>query len=227
MLNASALTLSISAALSSSVDSDNADLMLVGTASNFVPVLEHVNASTLASISANSTGQLLVQAIKGAPFDAVIVASTKAKQQLLSALPDASAYKLASGQLALACVNTQLVKSPASASISIANPLTAPFGRAASQWLAINDIKPQRLIRSRSASQAFSYLSGGQVDCTITSASWVVGRWPTDQWRKLSLPTDDLDQWLISIRPHANLKPLLLNIYGADLGLLGYDGAHD
>jgi len=227
MLKACTLQLLFTLTATGIAQADDAKRLLLGTASNFMPVLDALDAKELATVSSNSTGQLVLQALKGAPFDAVIVASTGAKDQLMSAHPNASAYKLASGRLALACENDQLLREPNQASIAIANPSTAPFGRAAAQWLADNDIHAKRLVRSRSASQAFGYLSGGQVDCAITSVSWVIERWPAHHWRKLSVSSDELDQWLVSLRPHSRLEPLLENIYSTDLTLLGYDDAHD
>ena len=199
--------------------------LLIGVASNFKPVIDQLEADITPAI--NSTGQLVLQTLKGAPYDAVIVASTAAKDRLTSALPNASAHRLATGQLALACNQPSQLSQLDRLTVAIANPSTAPFGRAANQWLDSQQIAAGRLIKARSASQAFAYLKGGQVNCAITAASFVINQWPTQQWQRLATESADLEQWLVTLTPSTQVAPLINQINDTDLSQLGYDVAHD
>ncbi len=191
---------------------------VIGVASNMQPMIESVQASvsTPFDIASSNSNQLVTHTNRGAPYDAIIVAS-RASADAIKASADK--YLLGNGVLALTCQNNEQLTDISQQSIAIANPKLAPFGRAAQQWLGTR--QPKRLIYARSASQAFQYMNGGHTDCAITSLSWVD---QTKPFKALNLDSADLEQWLLVI--NTQLDASIVNaITSADVTAFGYQGA--
>ena len=154
--------------------------VLIATASSFRPALEAIRSelqqmcATSISISSASTGALITQANQGAPFDLLISADIELSKLVKAASIDPP---FARSPLAL------WVRPEASRAgpVAIANPATAPFGRAAMQVIGKSDIE---LVTANSASQAFSFVKSG-----AASAGYV----PLVLLKGAKIPKDDYE----------------------------------
>ena len=135
--------------------SDDASLH-IGVAANFRPAIE-VLAQQFEQvsgigvvISSASSGVLYSQAFRGAPYDVVLSADQHIPQQLAAALNLSSTpFCYAIGNLVLLGGTFEDLANPAK-SLAIANPATAPYGKAALEVLAMprfNAGKARKLVR--------------------------------------------------------------------------------
>jgi molybdate transport system substrate-binding protein len=164
-----------------------ADTIRIAVAANFKPTLEQINQDFQAktgievTLSSASTGMLATQISHGAPFDIFFAADQTTPMKLIAMLPDREAYAFcyAVGGLALAGGNSSLqqLRLP-SVSLAIANPVTAPYGRAAMQVLSREEFsagKARKLVRGNNAIQAFQFWHSGSVDLAIIPRSLAPG----------------------------------------------------
>lgn len=129
----------------------HADTLTLAVASNFVPAAEQVAAAFSADtghevrISPGSTGKLHAQVVNGAPYDIFLAAdsdSPRRVEQSGHGVPG-SRFTYALGMLVL--FSSQAADSECSlmlqdlgdARLAIANPNTAPYGRAAMEFLEL------------------------------------------------------------------------------------------
>lgn len=159
------------------------DTLRIGVAANFKPTLEQINQRFHAStgikvtLSSASTGMLATQISHGAPFDIFFAADKTTPMKLVAELPgqDAFAFCYAVGGLALAGGDSslnQLLRPDVS--LAIANPVTAPYGRAAMQVLSREEFsagQTRKLVRGNNAIQAFQFWHSGSVDLAIIPRS--------------------------------------------------------
>jgi len=146
------------------------------------------------------SGALAQQIRNGAPFDVFLSADRKFVAQLVESkqIDAASRRVYAIGRVVLYAPAGRLpavrlesladLRQPAIQRISIANPETAPYGRAAKQALERagiwKDIE-SKLVIGESIRQALDMVESGNVDASITALSLVVGRAPET---KLTIP---------------------------------------
>jgi molybdate transport system substrate-binding protein len=164
-----------------------ADTIRIAVAANFKPTLEQINQDFQAktgievTLSSASTGMLATQISHGAPFDIFFSADQTTPMKHIAMLPDREAYAFcnAVGGLALAGGKSslQLLLHP-DVSLAIANPVTAPYGRAAMQVLSREEFsagKARKLVRGNNAIQAFQFWHSGSVDLAIIPRSLAPG----------------------------------------------------
>ncbi|MBL4616391.1 MAG: molybdate ABC transporter substrate-binding protein [Robiginitomaculum sp.] len=133
--------------------------VLIATASSFRPALEMLapalndKCNTNIQISSGSTGALVTQIRQGAPFGLLISADQNLSKQLVSS--SAKSYRLNAAFARSPMAYWQPKPLTKKLTIAIANPKTAPFGKAAMQVIA--DSNPDLVIASN-AGQAFVFV---------------------------------------------------------------------
>lgn len=166
----------------------------------------HVTVTT----AVGASGSLFAQIKNGAPFDVFLSADTDYPQQLVAAkLADASTLRtFATGRLVLWTTRAPLdpgnlvaaLRSPYVKKIAIAQPRTAPYGRAAQAVLeklgVWRDLQPQ-LVLGESIAQTAQFVETGNADLGFVALSIVLsptlrhqGRWteiPSDLYPRVSL----------------------------------------
>jgi len=137
-------------------------------------------------VSAASTGVLYTQITKGAPFDLLLAADTDAPHRLeqagLLAKQGRRCYAVGRLMLASRHPDQQLsTLSNAKLSLAIANPATAPYGRAALSVLARPEFSAasgRKLVRGNNVLQAWQYWKSNVVDLALVPASLATGGIP-------------------------------------------------
>lgn len=165
-----------------------ADELYVAVASNFSYTLKLLSADFEKQaghqlrISSASTGKLYAQIHHGAPFDVFLAADEKRPELLVkeNKADPASAYVYAKGQIVLlsnivpATTCQDILTSPALKRLSMANPKTAPYGKAAKQVmekLALwQQLKP-RLVMGENIAQALQFVSTKNADAGFVAKS--------------------------------------------------------
>ena len=155
------------------------DTIKVAVAANFKHTLETVNADFESRyghkllLSSASTGVLYSQILHGAPFDIFFAADAETPAKLASASRTPQCY--ARGSLVLAGGSDDLQQLADQArSLAIANPNTAPYGRAAQQVLARPEFAAasgRKLVRGSNVVQAFQFWYSGGVDLALVPRS--------------------------------------------------------
>lgn len=168
-----------------------AELRIV-TASNFYPTLnkikqEYENTSEdKIKIIRGSTGKLYAQIILGAPYDVFLSADSERADKLVAKGKsyDKKSYVYATGQLALwrADANSsqelreQLYEGRFN-KLAIANPKTAPYGRAAIEALKAMELYEEvkdRLVYGENIAQTLQFVQSGAADLGFVAKSYVV-----------------------------------------------------
>lgn len=156
--------------------SASADEIRVAVAANFTDVIKQLGekfakkSGHKVSISSGATGKLYAQIKNGAPYDVFLAADEKTPTLLNTeglAIAD-SRFTYALGSLVLWSANDQLIDNPQRVlknqdfrHISIANPKTAPYGRAAQQTmekLGIWEKLQPKMVRGENIGQAYQYV---------------------------------------------------------------------
>jgi len=151
----------------------------VAVAANFKPTLEALNRRFTADtgiairLSSASTGMLATQIRHGAPFDVFFAADAEYAAGVARLdLPGAGEpFCYAVGALALAGGALEDL-ARAEVSVAIANPATAPYGRAALDVLAREAFAPgagRTLVRGNNVAQAYQFWHGGAVDLALVA----------------------------------------------------------
>lgn len=156
-----------------------AEPLRVAVAANFRATLETISARFQAEtghqvrISSASTGVLATQILHGAPFDLFLAADEQAPAALIRAGIGRVSECYASGELVLVGGSLQQLSDPAM-SLSIANPDSAPYGRAALEVLARPEFEPggpRKLVRGSNVLQAYQFWHSGAVDLALVARS--------------------------------------------------------
>ncbi|MEP5569262.1 MAG: molybdate ABC transporter substrate-binding protein [Halioglobus sp.] len=151
----------------------------IAVAANFRGVLERINEPYSAStgqqiqLSSASTGVLASQIMHGAPFDLFFSADEEGPNTLRAADLGISSACYALGQVSLVGGDLAALQKP-ELSLAIANPTTAPYGRAAIEILSrpeFSDIDQDTLIRGTNVLQAFQFWRAGAVDLALVASS--------------------------------------------------------
>lgn len=135
----------------------------------------------------NSSGKLTAQIASGAPFDIFLSADMKYPETLFNkGYADSLPRVYARGSLVLwSTIDIDLSQgitillTEQARKIAIANPLNAPYGRAAEEALkyyrVYNRVK-EKLVFGRNVSQANQYIVSGAAEAGFTSKSTVLSR---------------------------------------------------
>jgi molybdate transport system substrate-binding protein len=166
--------------------------ILIAVASNFVaPAKElsqqfsqHTHHNVI--LSFGSTGKLYAQIIHGAPFHVFLAADGERPSKLVSEgfAKKRSQFTYALGRIVLYSPieglhqqPEEFLKSETFTRLAIANPSTAPYGRASKETLEnlgiFNDIR-SKIIQGDNIAQTFQFVSTGNVELGFVSRSQVI-----------------------------------------------------
>lgn len=188
----------------------------IAVAANFKPTLETINAEFTAqtgldiALSSASTGVLASQVYHGAPFDLFFAADEHSPRQIATEAQADALFCYARGRLALAG-GTLAQLQDTKRSLAIANPATAPYGRAAQEALSHMHAagSDRRLVRGASVAQVYQFWQSGAVDMALlplalapADAPLVPAQWhaPIDQYLLVINPSEAVERYLKWIR---------------------------
>lgn len=152
----------------------HADPLTLAVASNFVPTAKVLAADFTAEtgfdvrISNGSTGKLYAQIMNGAPYDVFLAADSNSPQQIEEAGlgVSGSRFTYALGLLVLwssaasAADCSLTLNDLGEARLAIANPVTAPYGRAAKEFLELTgswDKMSAQIVYGENVAQALHF----------------------------------------------------------------------
>lgn len=166
----------------------------IAVAANLLPVMERIAADyqretgVHLQIAGGSSGAFFEQMRRGAPFDLFYSADAERPEQLADATRSAHTYLC--GRLALwtPASEPRLTQLPPG-KIALAQPDTAPYGRAALQVLERSDqlaaLTP-RLVYAQDVGQAFQFVNSGNAPSGFIALSQLLAAGtPTTQYRQL------------------------------------------
>lgn len=183
----------------------HAEKLLVAVASNFVAPAKELSqefsriTSHNVSLSFGSTGKLYAQIVHGAPFQVFLAADQERPFKLVSQgiAEKGSQFTYALGRIVLYCPRAEtdqqpleILKSNEFARMAIANPTTAPYGRAALevlQNLVILENLSTRIIQGDNIAQTFQFVSTGNAELGFISRSQLINIDPDLYW---TIPAD-------------------------------------
>jgi molybdate transport system substrate-binding protein len=200
--------------------------LTIAVASNFQVTAKEIAAEFTAAtqiptrISAGSTGKLYAQIINGAPFD-VFLSADAARPKLLEengVAVKGSRVTYATGALVLwsadrALENTDCLAALKSGSyrwLAIANPLTAPYGHAAKEFLeaaGVFDAVESRIVYGENISQTLQFVVTGNATLGLIALSQVKGGLPVDascSWNVPSAMHTAIDQQAVLLASSDN-----------------------
>ncbi|MEZ5570801.1 MAG: molybdate ABC transporter substrate-binding protein [Halioglobus sp.] len=155
------------------------DSISIAVAANFKPTLEKITEPFLAdtgnvvTYSTGATGMLATQIEHGAPYDMFFAADAETPLTIVSSrtLPDSDAFCYARGSLVLAGGEGGLsALAQPRFTLAIANPATAPYGRAAMEVLSRPEFKAgegRKLVRGNNVTQAYQFWESEAVDMAL------------------------------------------------------------
>ncbi len=161
----------------------------IAVAANFTAAAQdiaeafHHSTGHDATLSFGSTGQLYAQISQGAPFD-VFLAADGARPELAVARGYAvvgSRFTYATGRLALLVPSLtdpgpDTLKAGAFEKLAIANPETAPYGRAAVETLralGVYDALLSKLVRGNNIAQTYQFVRVGSAEAGLVALSQI------------------------------------------------------
>lgn len=155
-------------------------------------------------VSIGATGQFYAQIVQGAPFDVLLAADTETPAKAIAAgnAVAGSGFTYAVGSLVLYSRDARLVDGEATlrtarfAKIAIANPATAPYGRAAVETmtaLGVYDQLRPKIVQGASIAQAFQFVDTGNAEVGFVALSQVIEVRAGSRWlvpRSLHAPIE-------------------------------------
>lgn len=173
--------------------SAHAETVTVAVAANFTKVAEELapifadETGHAVVYSFGATGQLHAQATQGAPFEVLLAADdVRPAQAVAEGIGVAgTVFTYATGALALYSTSLDLgdgeavLKRGDFEKLAIADPETAPYGRAAVETLAalglLDELTP-RLVTGENISQTLQFIESGNAELGFVAASQVLGK---------------------------------------------------
>ena len=168
-----------------------ADEVLVAVAANFAaPMARLAEPFTAATghtlkLASGATGKFYSQIVAGAPFEVLLSADDETPQRLITEghAVAGSAFTYAVGQLVLWSATPGLVDAQGAVlasgrfqKLAIANPKTAPYGRAAMEVLAargLTAVLSPKLVTGESVAQAYQFIATGNAELGFVALSQV------------------------------------------------------
>ena len=198
--------------------------LIVAVASNFQVTANEIAAEFTAAtnipvrISSGSTGKLYAQIVNGAPYD-VFLAADAARPKLLEeagAAVQGSRITYATGALVLWSADSALedkdciavLKTGSYRRLAIANPLTAPYGFAAKEFLqaiGVFDETENRIAYGENISQTLQFVVTGNVTLAVIAMSQV----------KAGLPIATSCSWNVPSTMHSALNQQAVLLSGS------------
>ncbi|GAB6052267.1 molybdate ABC transporter substrate-binding protein [Magnetospira thiophila] len=176
-----------------------AEQVLIAVAANFTAVAQQLESDFEARsghdavLAFGSTGKLYVQITHGAPFE-VFLAADQLRPERLEKEADAvpgSRFTYAIGKLALWSRNPSLEVGPdllrqlRFERLALANPKTAPYGRAAHQVLeklGVIDLPRGKIVTGENISQTLQFVSSGAADVGFVALSQIFDHTDGARW---------------------------------------------
>jgi molybdate transport system substrate-binding protein len=172
----------------------SAPAVSIAAASNFVFALDALNAEfrrvapgIAVTATTGSSGGLFAQIRNGAPFDVFVSADTEYPNQVVTAgFGDASTLRVfARGRLVAWTRHPELdpgdlaraIRAPAVRKVAMAQPRSAPYGRAAQAALEAAGVWPdaqRKLVLGENISQAAQFVETGNADLGLVALSLVL-----------------------------------------------------
>ena len=186
-----------------------ADEVLVAVAANFLNPMKEIGAlfkdvtGHQATLIPGSSGKLYAQLRHGAPFEVFLSADAERPQLLEEAglAVKGSRFTYAVGRLALWSRHPRHLREGgrealaegAFRHVAVANPKTAPYGRAAVQvmrkWAVWERLRP-RLVQGANIAQTFQFVASGNAEVGFVALSQVVDPRFNGSGTFLPIPTD-------------------------------------
>lgn len=207
-----------------------ADVIRIAVAANFKPTLLNINRQFAATtgheikVTGASTGTIASQLMQGAPYDIFFAADKAAPQMISSNLSasEADFFCYAHGQLALVGGNGTLSQlADPSLSIAIANPVTAPYGRAAQEVLQRSEYasaKARKVVRGNNAIQAYQFWYTGSTALALVPFSLADQTAPQNTSTAAHVPThwhQPIEQYAVVMR-HSAAIDAYMNWFRSD-----------
>ena len=186
--------------LSFDFHNSHSEELLVAVSSNFVAPAKELSQefSRITAhnviLSFGSTGKLYAQITHGAPYQVFLAADQESPSRLVSEglAERSSQFTYALGRIVLYCPTLEadqkpeeVLKSNGFTRLAIANPNTAPYGRAAMevlQNLGIFKNLSTRIIQGNNIAQTFQFVSTGNAELGFVSGSQVINIDPDLYW---------------------------------------------
>ena len=174
----------------------SAEAVSIAVASNFAEPARVIAGrfeaatGTEVRISSGSTGKLYAQILAGAPYEVFLAADEVRPQRLVSGEYASEQKVYAVGRLTLVSADPSLtgmdcldaLRDDENATLAIANPVTAPYGRAAAEWLATLDMAP-RIVRGDNVAQAMHFVTSRSARFgVVAEAQLLLPAWETRVW---------------------------------------------
>jgi molybdate transport system substrate-binding protein len=185
------------------------DGLIIAVASNFQRTATAIAAEFSEAtqvpvrISSGSTGKLYAQIVNGAPFDIYLAADSARPKRLEDdgIAVQGSRITYAEGSLLLWSADSTLsdgdclktLQSGSYRRLAIANPSTAPYGRAAKEFLLaanVYDEASSRLVYGENISQALQFVASGNATLGLVAASQIAGGVPVETRCAWEVPDD-------------------------------------
>jgi len=185
-----------------------ADKISIAAAANLAYAIEALDAGFIRtnpgvdiSVLTGASGNLVSQIENGSPNDIFLSADMDFPRQLIQAgyASESSLVDFAVGRLVLWTTRPGLeltsiaaaVRSPAARKIAIANPATAPYGRAAGEALAKLGLQAEiqsKLVTGENISQTAQFVQTGNADAGFVALSLVLAPRLVDRGRWIEVP---------------------------------------
>ncbi len=191
------------------LDSSAEGELTIAVASNFqrtaTAIAEEFTKATQipVRISTGSTGKLYAQIINGAPYDVFLAADSARPKRLEDAGVAVKGSRLtyAIGSLLLWSADSALnegdclkaLEAGSYRRLAIANPLTAPYGLAAKEFLqaaGVFDEASSRLVYGENVSQALQFVASGNATLGLVAAAHVKSGIPVSTRCEWEVPGD-------------------------------------
>jgi molybdate transport system substrate-binding protein len=187
-----------------------ADKLSIAAAANLVYVLDDLDAQfkrtepgTDVTVTTGASGSLVAQIENGAPYDLFLSADMEFPAALIArgGAERESLTKFAVGRLVLWTTRPAIdfasldgiVRLPAVQKLAIANPQSAPYGRAAKEALTKlglwEDAQP-KLVVGENISQTAQFVETGNADAGFVAMSLVLSPRLKDRGRWIEVPAD-------------------------------------
>ncbi len=189
----------LAALLLASCGANDDETLNVAVAANFTEPAQEIAdlfkraTGTTAMLSFGSTGQLFAQIRQGAPFEVFLAADAAVPARLVSeglGVPE-SVFTYAVGELALYSTTLDLTDGESVLQrgtferIAMANPLTAPYGRAAAETIGAMELEESlrtKIVEGNNVTQAFQFVETGNAELGFVALSQVPDRASSSVW---------------------------------------------